>query len=239
MRSSQLRTISLRDSEPDFQPTRIVSPTRHSPLQVVPVVHLVDNDIESHEAIGSWLGSRGIGIATFQSAAEYLSRERVEQASCLIIDLHLPDMSGLDLQEQLAGTESPPIIFISRDPDFPSTVRAMKAGAIEFLMKPLDPEALHRSVRAASAREAKHRLRRFELRELKCRLSRLTPRERDVLPLVVGGLLNKQAASVLGISEVTLQIHRSQVMRKMEATSLADLVRMALKLGISGFSWKP
>ncbi len=239
MRSSQLDSISLQDPETEVQRTLAPLPIRHNSLQVVPVVHVVDSDIECHVTIRDWLGSRGIGIAAFGSAAEYLDRERTDQALCLIIDLHLPDMSGLDLQEQLAGTESPPIIFISRDPDFPSTVRAMKAGAIEFLMKPLDPEALHRSVRAASAREAKLRFRRSELRELKCRLSRLTPRERDVLPLVVGGLLNKQAASVLGISEVTLQIHRSQVMRKMEATSLADLVRMALKLGISGFSWKP
>jgi FixJ family two-component response regulator len=132
----------------------------------------------------------------------------------------------------MSGRFSPPVIFMSGQADVPSSVKAIKAGALEFFLKPLDPERLRVAIQAAFVRDRAIRRKRAQLEQLKERHSRLTPRERDVLPLVVGGLLNKQAASLLGISEVTLQIHRSQVMRKMEATSLANLVRMAITLRI-------
>ena len=146
--------------------------------------------------------------------------------------MHLPDVDGLELQRRLAEKSHPPIIFISGKCDIPSTVQAMKAGAIEFLTKPVDPLALLSAVGTAFAQDRRLRQKKAELVKLQQRLRLLTPRERDVFPLIVGGLLNKQAAAMLGISEVTLQIHRSQVMRKMKAESFADLVRMAIKLRI-------
>jgi len=144
----------------------------------------------------------------------------------------MPQMGGLDLQRHLSGESGPPIIFMSGKGDIPSTVRAMKGGAIEFLTKPLDEDALLTAIRTAFAQDRKLRQRHADLAKLRERLASLTPREREVLPLVVGGLLNKQAAAVLGISIVTLQVHRGQIMRKMAAKSLAELVRMASKLGI-------
>jgi FixJ family two-component response regulator len=148
------------------------------------------------------------------------------------MDFNLPDIGGLDLLQRISGRFYPPIIFISGQADVPSSVRAIQAGALEFLLKPVDLERLRIAIQTAFVRDKAIRRKRAELERLKERYSRLTPRERDVLPLVIGGLLNKQAASLLGISEITLQIHRGQVMRKMEAKSLADLVRMAITLRI-------
>jgi FixJ family two-component response regulator len=152
--------------------------------------------------------------------------------SCLVLDVSLPDINGLDLQSSLAGNSHPPIVFISGHGDIPSSVRAMKAGAIDFLTKPWRDEDLLQAVRAALERDRQQRRNKAEMMELEGRLATLTPREHEVLPLVARGLLNKEAAAQLGISEVTLQIHRSKIMRKMKAASLADLVRMAAKLDI-------
>ncbi len=150
--------------------------------------------------------------------------------ACLVLDVHLPDINGLDLQSQTASGAHPQIVFITGHGDIPTSVRAIKAGAVDFLTKPLREADLIRAIRAAIAQDRAARLERADLSELRRRQACLTPRERDVLPLVVSGLLNKQAAAELGISEVTLQIHRSRIMRKMEAGSLAELVRMAGKL---------
>jgi FixJ family two-component response regulator len=144
----------------------------------------------------------------------------------------MPEMTGLELQRQLADQEGPPIVFLTGRGDIPSTVKAMKAGAIEFLSKPCDEEELVQAIDAAIAADGQARVMYAELNALRKRYASLTPRERDVLPLVVSGLLNKQTAGELGTSEITIRIHRGQIMRKMAADSLADLVRMAAKLGI-------
>ena len=212
---------------------RFLGPEANSVTRVEGVVYLVDDDYRVREALTECLELYGIRVLSFATAREFLDCGRKEEPSCLILDLNLPDISGLDLQGQLAGRACPQIIFISGRADVPTSVRAMKAGAIEFLTKPVDPEELFRSVKLAVARDKVLRKRQADLDLLEKKFLRLTPREREVLPLVVEGLLNKQAASVLGISEITFQIHRSQVMRKMEADSLADLVRMAVKLRIS------
>jgi FixJ family two-component response regulator len=196
-------------------------------------VYLIDGDLPVREALSGLLDSLDIRVVSFASVAEYFEHAKPGEPSCLIVDMQLPDINGADLQQRIGREMCPPIIFLSGQPDVPAAVRAMKAGAIEILTKPIDPAALVEALHEALAQDRKLRLRRAELTRLQQRLSLLTPREREVVPLIVGGLLNKQAASMLGISEVTLQIHRSQVMRKMEAESFADLVRMALKLRIS------
>jgi FixJ family two-component response regulator len=195
-------------------------------------VYLVDDDYLVRETLREFLNECGFQVWTFSCTREYLNFTRTDLAACLVLDFNLPDIGGLELLQQMSGKFCPPIIFISGQADVPSSVRAIKAGAQEFLLKPVDLERLRISIQTAFVRDKALRRKRAELEQLKERYSRLTPRERDVFPLVVGGLLNKQAASVLGISEITLQIHRSQVMRKMEANSLADLVRMAITLRI-------
>jgi FixJ family two-component response regulator len=203
------------------------------------VVYLVDDDVSIREAITGLLESVKIDVLSFESAESFLKHKRSDTAGCLLLDLQLPEMSGLDLQEKLDRGSSPPIVFITGRGDIPSSVRAMKAGAIEFLTKPLDGNALVAAVRAALSRDRETRLRQAELDELQHRYSRLTPREREVLPLVAAGFLNKQSAALLGITGVTLQNHRGQIMRKMAADSLADLVRMCAALGIPNAARKP
>ena len=168
----------------------------------------------------------------FGSAAEYLAYPKPGVPACLVLDIELPDINGLDFQTQLGQADHPAIVFITGHGDIPSSVRAMKAGAIDFLTKPFKQEDLMRSINAALAQDREARRRRAELAVLQQRLSSLTPREREVLPLVISGYLNKQAAAELAISEITLQIHRSNIMKKMDAGSLAELVRMAGVLGI-------
>jgi len=199
---------------------------------VCDVVYLVDGDFIVREEISAFLRALDIKVVAFASASEYLDFIGQDTAACVVLSTHLPDLSGLELQKRLGEKANPPVIFISDQCDIESTVCAMKAGAIEFLTKPVDFTALIAAVRAAFVQDRKQRLRKIELAKLQERFSTLTPREREVVPLIVGGLLNKQSASVLGISEVTLQIHRSQVMRKMQAESFAELVRMAVKLRI-------
>jgi FixJ family two-component response regulator len=196
------------------------------------VVYLIDEEADFREGLVALLLSRGLEAVGFESAHEYLGYTRHESAACLILDFHVPDISSLELLRQLREQAGPPVIFISGSPDVANIVCAMRAGAMEFFEKPVDPETLLAAIRVAFAQDRKTRQRERDLAKLKVRWSLLTPREREVLPLVIGGLLNKQAAAVLGISEVTLQIHRSQIMRKMAAESVADLVRMAVKLRI-------
>ena len=198
-----------------------------------PIIFVLDDDERVREALSSLLSSLGFRVEVFASAREYLDFQKPDSPACLILDLELPGMSGLDLQQKIATEDSPPIIFVTGHGDVPSSVRAMKAGAIEFLLKPYDPQELLRSIDAAIVQDREARLRRAELAGLRRRYSLLTPREREVLPFVVAGLLNKQTAAELGTSEITIQVHRGQIMRKMAASSLAELVKMAGKLGIS------
>lgn len=196
------------------------------------IVFVVDDDFRLREALQELLTSAHLNVVTFGSAAEYLAFAKPDLPGCLILDVDLPDINGLELQGQLVGQPHPHIVFITGHADVPSSVRALKAGAVDFLSKPFSEADLMGAIQIALARDREARLRRGELAMLEKRCSTLTPREREVLPLVVSGLLNKQAAAELGISEVTLQIHRGNIMHKMEAGSFAELVRMAGTLGI-------
>jgi FixJ family two-component response regulator len=197
-----------------------------------PIVFVVDDDYRVREALSSLINSIGLEVAVFGSAQEFLESEKPDSPGCLILDLELPGASGLDLQQELAAGNSPPIIFITGHGDVSSSVRAMKAGAIEFLPKPFGEQELLKAIDTAIALDRKARQERSELTELQKHYALLTPRERQVLPFVVAGLANKQTAGELGTSEITIGVHRGQIMRKMAARSLAELVRMADKLGI-------
>jgi FixJ family two-component response regulator len=191
------------------------------------LVLIVDDDYRVREALQELLAAAGLCSVAFGSAAEYMANAKPDVPACLILDIELPDINGLDLQRQIGNGYHPPIIFVTGHGDIPSSVRAIKAGALDFLTKPFNDQELLKLVHTALVQDRERRDRQAELDRLRQRLTSLTPREREVLPLVVSGLLNKQAAVHLGISEVTLQIHRANVMRKMHADSLADLVRMA------------
>jgi FixJ family two-component response regulator len=196
------------------------------------IVFIVDDDDRIREALLELLAAHGMRAEAFASAGGYIAAEKPDLPACLILDLELPDINGLDLQRQIAERGHPPIVFITGHGDIPSSVSAIKHGAVDFLTKPFSDTDLMAAIEAALARDREERPGRFELEALRHRYAALTPREREVLPLVVSGLLNKQAAAELGISEVTLQIHRRNVMQKMAADSLADLVRIAERLGI-------
>jgi FixJ family two-component response regulator len=198
-----------------------------------PIVFVVDDDYRVREALSRLISSVGLGVATFGSAAEFMESEKPDAPACLVLDLQLPGTSGLELQQQLAAGDAPPIIFMTGHGDIPSTVRAMKAGAIEFLSKPFGEHELLQAIDAAIILDRETRRKRSELSELQKRYALLTPREREVLTFVVAGFANKQAASDLGIAENTIGVHRGQIMKKMGARSLAELVRMADKLGIA------
>jgi len=200
------------------------------------LVIIVDDDFRVRESISDLLASRNLASIAFKSAAEYLGFGNPDVPSCLVLDLSLPDIDGLELQSTIAPVQHPPIVFISGHGDIPSSVRAMKAGAIDFLTKPVNEKDLLQAIDSALNRDRESRHNRAELAELEGRYAALTPREREVLPLVVSGLLNKQAAAELGISQVTFQIHRSNVMHKMKARSVAELVRMAERLNIRASS---
>lgn len=203
--------------------------------QVTPIVFIVDDDISVRESLELLICSAGWQPETFASAQAFLSRPpaTTPTPTCLVLDIELPGLNGLELQERIAVDRSEmPIIFITGHADVPRTVRAMKGGAVEFLTKPFADDALLRALKRAIERSRRALAQAAELNVLRERYASLTPREREVLPLVVGGLLNKQAAAELGISKVTLQIHRGKVMRRMGAGSLAELVRMAGALEI-------
>lgn len=199
-----------------------------------PIVYVVDDDSRVREALEGLLRSSGWRVKTFASAAEYLAyRQDDDVIGCLLLDVHMPEMNGLELQERLRSESGPPVVFLTGHGDIPSTVKAMKAGASEFLTKPFDEHELLQAIRNALQAADATRAERTELESIKKRYQSLTPRERTVLPFVVAGLLNKQTAGELGTSEITIRIHRGQIMRKMQADSLPELVRMAAKLHIS------
>jgi FixJ family two-component response regulator len=202
--------------------------------QTTPVVFVVDDDVSVRESLELLIRCAGWLPETFASAKEFLVRPRVPVPSCLVLDVSLPDLSGLDLQKRVT-TERPdmPVIFITGYGDVPMTVQAMKGGAIEFLTKPFNDEVLLNALRLALARSHNALGREAEMQALRNCYSSLTCREREVMVLVVSGLLNKQVGDQLGISEITVKAHRGKVMRKMNADSLPDLVKMASKLRLA------
>lgn len=196
-----------------------------------PIVFVVDDDASVRDAVGRLIASVGLRVETFGSTSEFLSGKRPESPACLVLDVRLPDTSGLELQRDLAeaGVQIP-IIFITGHADVPMSVRAMKAGAVEFLTKPFRGQELLDAIQEAIARDRVAWNDRTQLKELRARYETLTPREKEVLALVVAGLLNKQIGAELGASELTIKTHRGRVMEKMRAESLADLVRMFERL---------
>jgi FixJ family two-component response regulator len=199
-----------------------------------PIVFIVDDDLSVRESLELLIRCAGWRPETFASAQEFLARPRVDVPSCLVLDVSLPDLNGLDLQQRIAGERTDlPIIFITGYGDIPMTVQAMKAGAVEFLTKPFGDEVLLNAIQHAIERSRTARGQDAERQAARQCYASLTPREREVMTLVVSGLLNKQIASRLGTSEITVKAHRGQVMRKMKADSLADLVRMAATLDLS------
>jgi FixJ family two-component response regulator len=199
--------------------------------ELAPLVFVVDDDVSVRESLELLITSAGWQPETFASAQEFLSRSRPTIPCCLVLDVTLPGLSGLDLQQQLGERTDMPIIFITGQGDIPMTVQAMKAGAIEFLTKPLRHEVVLEAIGTAIERSRAAVRLNSEMRRLRTCHDSLTPRERQVMALVVSGLLNKQVAGEMGISETTVKAHRGQVMRKMKADSLPDLVTMAARLG--------
>jgi FixJ family two-component response regulator len=202
--------------------------------QQQPIVFVVDDDISVRESLELLIKFAGWQPETFASAADFLARPRTATPSCLVLDVSLPDLNGLELQKLIASDRADmPIIFITGHGDVPMTVQAMKAGAVEFLTKPFDDEVLLSAIRHAIRRSAAVLEDQAEISALRSSYESLTPRERDVMTLVVAGMLNKQIGLKLDISEITVKAHRGKVMQKMKADSVADLVKTAVRLGLA------
>lgn len=202
-----------------------------------PIVFVVDDDVSVRESLELLLQNEGWRVELFSTAQDFLNRSHELVQSCLVLDVSLPGLNGLDLQQRIAADRKDmPIIFVTGQGDIPMTVRAMKAGAVEFLTKPLSDEVLLSAIRQALEHSRVALTQQASLKELKTCYASLTPRERQVMALVVSGLLNKQVGGELGISEITVKAHRGKVMEKMKASSLADLVKMASRLSIAGAS---
>ncbi len=197
-----------------------------------PVVFVVDDDVSVRDSLELLILSAGWQPETFASAEEFLERSRIDRPSCLVLDVTLPNLNGLDLQKRLVDRADMPIIFITGHDDVPSTVQAMKAGAVEFLTKPFGDDVLQNAISQAVERSRAALAHEADLRARRDCYASLTPRERETMALVVSGLLNKQIAAELGISEITVKAHRGQVMRKMRVQSLAELVRVAAALDV-------
>jgi FixJ family two-component response regulator len=209
------------------------TPQPPATAKATPIVFVVDDDPSVREALSSLFRSVGLQVELFGSAAEFLQRKRPDGASCLVLDIRLPGVSGLDFQGQLLKADiRTPIIFMTGHGDIPMSVRAMKAGAVDFLAKPFRDQDMLDAVAAAIQRDRQAREAEHAEAALRAAYESLTAREREVMALVTSGLMNKQAAGQLGLSEITVKIHRGQAMRKMKAKSLADLVRMAESLGL-------
>ncbi|HYX21357.1 MAG TPA: response regulator transcription factor [Thermoanaerobaculia bacterium] len=203
-------------------------------MDEAPIVFVVDDDVSIRESLELLIRSAGWKPETYVSAREFMDRPPPDVPNCLVLDVNLPDLNGLDLQKLVAGERTEmPIIFVTGYGDIPTTVKAMKAGAVEFLPKPLDDGTLLKAIGHALERSGEELSRSAEIRLLRERHDSLTPREREVMALVVRGLLNKQVAYELGISEITVKAHRGQAMRKMKARSLPELVKLAERLGPS------
>jgi FixJ family two-component response regulator len=223
--------------QPGFHATQV--PRRQGASQLAPIdspasseaiVHVVCNDAAQVSNLMDFFSSHSISVNAFRTATEYITNARSDQTACVILDLNLPDISGLEVQNRLVGREGPPIIFVTPYGDLNSGVCAMKNGAIDFMIEPFDYNRLLAAVEAAFAQDRRNRRVRVERLSLLRRWNSLTPREQEVFQYTVAGFLNKQAAAELGITENTFQVHRGRAMRKMEADSLADLVRMSMRL---------
>ena len=205
-----------------------------------PIVFVVDDDSSMREALTDLITSVGLSVEAFKSAREFLEHRRRDAPACLVLDVRLPGLSGLDLQRELVRTEAPiPVIFITGHGDIPMSVRAMKEGAVEFLAKPFRDQDLLDAIQHALGIDRAARQERAMVAEVRRRYESLTKREREVMRLAVSGLLNKQIAGELGSSEVTVKMHRGQVMHKMKAQSIVELLRMAEKIGITNEAAPP
>ena len=205
-----------------------------------PIVFVVDDDSSMREALTDLITSVGLSVEAFKSAREFLEHRRPDAPACLVLDVRLPGLSGLDLQRELVRTEAPiPVIFITGHGDIPMSVRAMKEGAVEFLAKPFRDQDLLDAIQNALEIDRAARQERAVVAEVRRRYESLTKREREVMRLAVSGLLNKQIAGELGSSEVTVKMHRGQVMHKMKAQSIVELLRMAEKIGITNEAAPP
>jgi FixJ family two-component response regulator len=231
--AAPMHTLAVRDPTSDLTAASLRE-NRDATTSPSEIVYLIESDSLVRETIAVELMLAGLNVRMFQCAGDYFNCIKQDTAACVIVDVQLPDINGFDLQSQLLGEGAPPTIFISAHPDIHLGIRAIKAGAIDFLIHPVEPDTLFRAVNEAFSRDRGVRQRKAQISGLEERYLRLTPREREVFALVVRGFLNKQVAGILTISQITVQIHRGNLMRKMEARSFADLVCMAIRLQLLG-----